>query len=553
VPAGSLGSVLHAFENVAGIRVSVSDPALLSIGSPGVSGTWTVQQALEKLLANTGLRYRFTGDNSVAIDLKPATTSIEVTDSVEALTPSMPKYQQPLIDTPQTISVVPQQTMQAQGVTTLRDTLRNVAGISLAAGEGGAQGDNLTIRGFTARNDLFIDGMRDFGSYYRDPFNTEGVQVLQGPSSVTFGRGSTGGVVNQATKAPGLNQFISADLQFGTDATRRGAMDLDIPIPKFGPGAAFRLNAMGNIGDVAGRDVAENRRLGIAPSLALGLGTATRLTFSYFHQNEDDIPDYGLPWLFNGPAPVNRANYYGLQDGNFLRAYDDIGTIEAEHDVNKAITIRDQFRYANYARDVLITEPQLKGVTLSTPLSEMDVIRHEIGVTSTETYLDDQLDLIAHFETGSVRHALVSGLEGGRETSDPTRPNYTAPTTDLLNPDPSQQLNGNPTITSQVKDSAISAGAYALDTINVGKKWEFTGGVRFDRFDNHYSQYIAPASDLRRIDSKPTWRAAVVYKPVPFGSLYFYAGTSFNPSAETLWRMSVPKRTRPTSLERSGV
>ena len=94
--------------------------------------------------------------------------------------------------------------MQQQGVTTLRDALRNVAGISLAAGEGGAQGDNLTIRGFTARNDLFIDGMRDFGSYYRDPFNTQEVEVLQGPSSVTFGRGSTGGVVNQATKTPGL-------------------------------------------------------------------------------------------------------------------------------------------------------------------------------------------------------------------------------------------------------------------------------------------------------------------------------------------------------------
>ena len=94
--------------------------------------------------------------------------------------------------------------MEQQGVTTLRDALRNVAGISLAAGEGGAQGDNLTIRGFTARNDLFIDGMRDFGSYYRDPFNTQEVEVLQGPSSVTFGRGSTGGVVNQATKTPGL-------------------------------------------------------------------------------------------------------------------------------------------------------------------------------------------------------------------------------------------------------------------------------------------------------------------------------------------------------------
>src|SRR5436305_6065496 len=180
--------------------------------------------------------------------------------------------------------------MQQQGNTTVRDALRNVAGISLAAGEGGSQGDNLTIRGFTARNDLFIDGMRDFGSYYRDPFNTEEVEVLQGPSSVTFGRGSTGGVVNQASKTPTLNQFISADLQFGTDATRRAAIDWSAPVPALGNGTAFRLNVMGDIGNVAGRNVAENRRTGIAPSLAFGLGTSTRTTLSYMHQHEDDIP-----------------------------------------------------------------------------------------------------------------------------------------------------------------------------------------------------------------------------------------------------------------------
>lgn len=534
IPASSLKAVVSAFESVAGVKVTVSDEGLLSIGSPGVSGTFTVEQALQALLANTGLQYRFTSSRTVAIELKSATTSIEVVDTVAAIASSMPKFQQPLLDTPQTVDVVPLQTIQQQGVTTLRDTLRNVAGISLAAGEGGAQGDNLTIRGFTARNDLFIDGMRDFGSYYRDPFNTEEVEVLQGPSSVTFGRGSTGGVVNQASKTPGLSQFISADLQFGTDATRRAAMDLDIPVPKLGSGAAFRLNAMGDIGNVAGRDVAENRRLGFAPSLALGLGTPTRLTFSYFHQNEDDIPDYGIPWLFNNPAPVNRANYYGLRDGNFLRAYDDIGTVKADHDVNGAITVRDQFRYANYARDVLITEPLLTGVTSSTPLTDMRVTRHEIGVHSTETFLDDQLDLIAHFETGSLKHSLVSGLEAGRETSDPTRPNFTAPTTSLLNPNPDQQLNGNPTITSRVEDSAISAGAYAVDTVSFGNKFDLTGGVRFDRFDNNYTQHVAPVLNLRHVDAKPTWRAAAVYKPVKFGSVYFDAGTSFNPSAETL-------------------
>jgi len=110
--------------------------------------------------------------------------------------------------------------LQDQGVSTLRDALRNVAGISLAAGEGGAQGDNLTIRGFSARNDIFLDGMRDFGSYYRDSFDMEEVEVLQGPSSMTFGRGSTGGVVNQVTKTPEQGHFIGGTLQLGSDLTR---------------------------------------------------------------------------------------------------------------------------------------------------------------------------------------------------------------------------------------------------------------------------------------------------------------------------------------------
>jgi catecholate siderophore receptor len=426
IPAGSLDSVLAAFEQLTGVSVSVSQEGIRTLSSPGVAGVYTAEQALQKLLSDTGLTYRYTSASAVSLELKSVASSVDVTTSVDALAAASPKFSEAPLDTPQTITAVPQEVMQQQGVTTLRDALRNVAGISLAAGEGGAQGDNLTIRGFTACNDLFIDGMRDFGSYYRDPFNTQEVEVLQGPSSVTFGRGSTGGVVNQATKTPGLTRFISGDVDFGTDLTRRVALDIDQPLPQLGKGAAFRLNLMGDEGGVAGRDVAENRRFGVAPSLALGLGTLTRWTFSYFHQNADDNPDYGIPWLFNGPAPVPHNDYYGFKNGNYLRTYDDIGTAKVEHDVNSHITLRDQVRYANYVRDVLITEPQIPaGVTLATPLSSIAVTRHEIGVNSVESFLDEQLDLTAHLQTGFIRHDVVAGIEAGRETSDPTRPTWT--------------------------------------------------------------------------------------------------------------------------------
>jgi catecholate siderophore receptor len=534
IPAGPLDEAVKSFSKVTGITVNAATNGILSVYSPGAKGSYTPEQALQAMLNNTGLQYTFVGNNAVTLELQSSTTSVNVTASLPTIAASMPKYQMPSLDTPQTITAVSQKTMQQQGVTTLRDAMRNVAGISLAAGEGGAQGDNLTVRGFTARNDLFIDGMRDFGSYYRDPFNTEEVQVLQGPSSVTFGRGSTGGIVNQASKTPNLNQFIDVGLQFGTDTTRRATTDVNIPFTMFGEQSAFRVSAMGNIGNVAGRDVATNRRTGIAPSLAFGLGTPTRITLSYFHQNADDNPDYGIPWLFNGPSPVDRNNYYGLQTGNYLRTYDDIGTAKVEHDVNAHVVVRDQFRYANYARNALITEAQTTGVTFGTPLDQIMVSRHEIGVVSTETFLDNQLDMIANFNTGFIKHNVVSGLEGSRETSDPTRPNWTAPNTSLLNPDYTQSLNPNPTINTRVTDSAVSGGAYAIDSAQIGTKVIVSGGIRFDRFDNTYKQLFPTVVGLERVDQQPTWRAAAVYKPVAKGSVYFAASTSFNPSAESL-------------------
>jgi catecholate siderophore receptor len=530
IPASPLTDALAAFTEATQMHV---DPAGFgSIASPGVTGLFTPEEALKKLLTGTGLIARFPSPAQAILQMEGAKFSVDVAGDLSPISSSMPKYSAPLRDTPQTISVVPQEILAEQGVTTLRDALRNVAGISLAAGEGGAQGDNLTIRGFTARNDLFIDGMRDFGSYYRDPFNLEEVEVLQGPSSVTFGRGSTGGVVNQASKTPTLSRSISGAISAGTDLTRRLTLDFNQPLSAT---SAFRLNLMGDENDIAGRDIAENRRFGIAPSLSFGLGTATRCTFSYLHQTADDQPDYGIPWLFNQPAPVNRHNYYGFQNGNFLRTYDDIGTAKIEHDVNSHFTLRDQIRYANYVRDVQITEPQVLNASLSTPLSQLQINRNQIAVNSVETNLDEQLDAISHFKTGFIKHTVTTGVEAGKETSDPRRPVWTTvPTTSLLQPNEADVFTGTATPSTNVHTTALTASAYVLDTMELGKHWDLTGGFRFDRFNTAYTQSVAPASAFNRLDELPTWRSALVYKPIAAASIYVAAGTSFNPSAESL-------------------
>ena len=429
------------------------------LATAGVSGVLTPEQALDQMLKNTGVHWRFTGTNSVVLELNSVTESIDVSASTSALPTSISKYSEPIRDTPQTVNVVGQQVMAEQNTTTLRDALRNVAGISIAAGEGGAQGDNLTIRGFSARNDLYIDGMRDFGSYYRDPFNLEEVDVVQGPSAATFGRGSTGGVVNQATKMPNLLRAFSGTFDGGTDGTRRATADVNVPLAALGKGAAFRMNVMGTEGGVAGRDVAFNRRYGVAPSLSFGHGNRHPRDPQLSQSAGGRYPDYGIPWLFNQPAPVARNNYYGFREGNYLRTKDNIATLRAEHDFNSHVSIRNQTRYARYLRDVQITEPQILGtVTLATPLSAIVINRNQLASNSVEALLANQTDVTIKFQTGAVKHTAVVGMELDREDSDPTRPRYTGvPTTSLLAPDDTQKFAGVATINTIVHARSNSA------------------------------------------------------------------------------------------------
>ena len=341
--------------------------------------------------------------------------------------------------------------------------------------------------------------MRDFGSYYRDPFNLQQVEVLKGPASSEFGRGSTGGVVNQSSKAPSLQPFVGADLFLGTAQTFRATADIDQPLTALGDGAAFQLAVMGNDSHVAGRDVAQNRRFGVAPSFGFGLDGPTRVTLSYFHLTAKDIPDYGVPWYFNEPAPVDRANYYGFEDGSFLDTTADMGTIRFEHDFSPSVSIRNQARYARYSRDGRITEARIPtSVTPETPLDTIQVTRNQIAVNSAETFLQNQLDATFRFATGNLQHTVVTGIEFGRETSDPIRRAFSGvPGTSLLRPDPGQEFAGTSTVSSRVDTTSDTFAAYALDTVAIGK-FDVTAGIRWDRFATDYVQSVAPVQDLSR-------------------------------------------------------
>ena len=205
---------------------------------------------------------------------------------------ALPLLTQPLLDTPQTITIIPSDTIELQALNDLRDVLRNDPSVSPHADEDSGQSTNVQIRGFSARNDIYLDGQLDIGSYYRDPFWLQEVDVLTGPSSVLFGRGSTGGAINQVSRKPIAQLVTAGTLAFGTDGLRRLTTDINLPASDT---VAFRIQGMAHDSGIAGRSLVGTRRIGIAPSVSIGMGTPTTLTVSFLHQSQWDRPDYGVP------------------------------------------------------------------------------------------------------------------------------------------------------------------------------------------------------------------------------------------------------------------
>lgn len=479
-------------------------------------------------------------------------SGVEVTGSetpdYKVDTVSISKLTQPIVDTPQQIETISYQLMQDRGELSLNDALRNASGVSLGAGESSWQGANLTLRGFNARNDLYLDGMRDFGSYYRDPFNLEEVQVLEGPSSVLFGRGSAGGAVNQVSKMPNLMAHTEVEAVVGTDNTHRGTIDFDTPLPELGQGVAARVDLMAHENNVAGfSDIPHFFRWGVAPSMSFGLGTPTRLTLSYFHQSENDVPTMGIPWFNNAPAPVPRSSFYGFE-GDFLHTTADAWTAKFEHDFNDMFSLRDQVRYALYFQSWRQIEPQ--PVTPIAPLATELVNRAFQGSEGRQTLLQDQLDVNGRFSTGPLKHTLVFGTEFGPERASPEYDNaLNVPQTLLLTPNSSQPFSGTvfPRIITDTR--AYTYSFYAIDTIALSKYLELTGGIRWDSFHNEYvsttynnvlgklgTPITSPSQPVvdDRTDQMPSYRGSAVFKPLPNGSIYFDYSTSFDPSAEAL-------------------
>lgn len=550
IPAGPLGAALREFERVTGVVVAVADPAINAITSPGVRGLFTPEQALRRLLAGTSATARLTSASAATVEFRVGDDSVTVSGAAPAL--SSPKYPAPLRDTPQTVTIIPRDVFDAQGATSLRDVLRNTPGITLTAGEGGtAPGDNLMIRGFSARNDVFIDGARDSGVTSRDAFNTEAVEVAKGPSSVSAGSGSTGGSVNLVSKTAEPADFTSARVIGGNADYKRATIDLN---RRLTDDVAVRLNGMWQDAGVPRRDAVKQRAWGVAPALRLGIGP-TSFTLGYQHLHQNNVPDYGLPGSLPDLAVQNGAtvdnldfsNFYGLTSRDRERLDADIATATVQHRFSSSLSLRNLTRYGRNTLDRVVTPPRAATASNSGNDPGFDASVPQIRRTDTkyqfrtDETIVNQTDLASKFRTGALQHDAVVGLEFTRDR----QPGYSAtdtfadgrpPVTDLFDPDPSQPYRATIVPTGATTNArARSGAAYAFDTLKVdGGRWQLNLAGRYDRADVDYTvtTTAGATSTFGRTDGAFSGRTAVIFKPAARGSVYGAWSTSFNPSSE---------------------
>ncbi len=450
-----------------------------------------------------------------------------------------PKFTAPLLDTPRTVTVIPREVIQDRGATSLTDVLRTTPGITLGAGEGGVPfGDRPFVRGFDSQNDIFIDGFRDQGSQFRDPFNIEQVEIVKGPSSAFTGRGATGGSINIVTKRPNEKNSIAGDLTVGSGWTKRATADIN---QKVFDTVAVRLNAMVHDGEIPGRDEVEQKRWGFAPSVTFGLGRPTQLTLSYYHLQGEGIPDYGHPFdpRTGKPVKVDRDNFYGLLARDFQEYQVDTAAAEFTHDFSDTLKFRSRVQYSRSTNDYVVTVPAFPNGT------DYSTVRRNVRQRDSKNeIISNQTDITTEFQTGSLRHKLSTGVElvheksrsTGREFNDASTGLYgqtiqnaftNAPAADLGNPNPNDPWTGAYRSTTATKTKATTLSAFVFDTVKIGEQFEISGGARVDRFE-------AESGALKADDTSFNWQIGAVWKPLPNGSVYASYGTSTNPSAEGL-------------------
>ncbi|MCG6120243.1 MAG: TonB-dependent receptor, partial [Blastomonas sp.] len=444
---------------------------------------------------------------------------------VKAEEAASPKYTAPLLDTPQTITVITSKSIQQQNLLTLRDVLQNVPGVTFGAGEGGfGYGDRIILRGQDAKNDVTIDGVRSSAFQNRnETYNIEQIEVTNGANSVYSGGGSVAGNINLVTKKPlGTDQsFVQAGI--GTDNYYRATVDINQRLSDL---IAVRLNAVYHENDVPGRDVEFFERWGIAPAITIGIDSPTNLTLQFEHLDDKAMPQYGLRYYANLGGfldDFDREGYYGFANLDQQNAKTTALQAIFSHELSDGMTVRNLTRYEHIAQNTVTSQPTGTFCLDSTGLQPGNFAVPSVQAACPATvpagfYLPtggrgvqrlitndtfyNQLDLTAEFSTGGIGHSLVIGAsylqEDYRQTSGnlPRNPDGTTPPFALVNignpgevvQGPAGFVYGSNIYTGPVNfilgsknrgDRRVIAG-YLFDTIKFSDMFEINGGVRYE-------------------------------------------------------------------------
>ena len=472
-----------------------------------------------------------------------------------------------LMDISQSVTVLNKPLLQAQGVSSLADALRIVPGITIGGAEGGQIGNNINLNGFTARTDIYLDGFRDRGQYYRDTFALDEVEVLMGPSSMLFGRGSTGGVINQVSKRPTLTPSSEVMVSGASNGLVRGTGDINAPLSDV---SALRIAVMGQGGAVSTRKQTTVNDYGIAPSYKWGIGTPTEVTVTALVQHNNDRPDYGLPPLNGHPVKSGWNTVYGYADD---RTIQDVtaATGEIKHRFGDNITFRDQIQYNGVTTDARETASQGLGTisglgftplatssttteTSALPLSQLYARLQSHDRVIHDTSLFDQAEASVNFHTGSIKHALLVGTEFGHD--DYRNQAYTRTGScngvalatgytgcvPVLNP-PYLMSPASPSVPGDLATGkADTAAVYVNDTMDLTPRLKFVGGVRYDRYAATITNSINSANTpgntavprLSQTVNYTSVRTGLIWQPTKAQSYYVSYSTSFDPSLEQL-------------------
>jgi catecholate siderophore receptor len=475
------------------------------------------------------------------------------------------KFPEPLLNTPKTITVLTKDVLEDKNSTTLKSAVLSTAGVTLGSGEGGnAFGDRFFIRGFDARNDVFIDGIRDAGVSVRENFFTEQVEILRGPASTFAGRGTAGGAINIVTKQATTDKsFYNMDTTYGTDNTKRVVLDVNQVIS---PTLAIRAGGLFQDADVAGRNYVTDDRDGAFVAAKWTPVDAVKMTADYVHTDLHGIPDFGVPYFrpgsgasssnqqfsttAGGPFPdygVNRNNFYGFANRDFFKVQQDIATVATEIHVTPDLVITDKLRASQSINNYIGTLAESANLTNANPLLWTVTANPQSRFQVTDV-VANQTEATYKFDTGGFKHTLLGGVEVDRETS--SIDTYTGLSSELTTG--SSAFNGSgslagvsifnpqfantpfrtaPILASMPTKIAIdTASPYLLDTINYNDFIILNGGIRYDDYSittGGYSKGVfgAQAAEF----GMPNYNAGVTVKPLPYASVYAAFATSTNP------------------------